>query len=129
MSMSAIPLAGVWPEKTMAALAVQASGAVEPIRVDVPRPAPGTVLIRPRYAGLCGTDLELVHGTASYFRDGRAGYPHVFGHEWWGEVVATAEGTGFQPGDKVIGHTMISCGRCTSCQSGSRALCRRLTEV
>lgn len=121
--------AASWPRGTMTALVIEGPGRLGRHRLPIPDPAPGCVLVRPRYLGLCGTDLELLHGTASYLRDGRAGYPHVFGHEWWGEVIATDNVAGLSKGDPVIGHTMVSCGLCSCCQRGQRQLCRRMAEV
>jgi threonine dehydrogenase-like Zn-dependent dehydrogenase len=106
---------------TMTAMAITAPGQLDRITLPMPEPSEGELLIRPRYVGLCGTDLELLHGTASYFRDGRARYPHVFGHEWWGHVVGDT--------DAVIGHTVVSCGSCPRCGQGRRQLCQRMTEV
>lgn len=121
---------GTWPQGTMTALAIHGPGEVGPVTLPIPRPKPGAVLVRPRYLGLCGTDLELLHGNASYLRDGRASYPHVFGHEWWGEIIAVADDVAaFAPGQDVVGHTMVSCGLCPSCQRGRRSLCQRLVEV
>ncbi|WP_447002177.1 zinc-dependent alcohol dehydrogenase [Saccharothrix isguenensis] len=120
-----------WPTGTMRAAVLRGVGAVAVIELPVPAPVPGTALVAPRLVGLCGTDLELLHGTAAYVRDGRTGWPHVFGHEWVGEVVAVdpdARGH-VAVGDRVVGHTMISCGLCRSCQSGRRNNCSRLVEV
>jgi 2-desacetyl-2-hydroxyethyl bacteriochlorophyllide A dehydrogenase len=100
------------------------------ITLPVPPPVPGEVLVRPHYVGLCGTDLELFEGTSGYLRSGQAHYPHVFGHEWWGEVVATgADVRDLSPGDPVAGQTMIPCGGCASCARGRRQQCRRMREV
>ncbi|MEU1779079.1 alcohol dehydrogenase catalytic domain-containing protein [Streptomyces abikoensis] len=123
-----------WPTGTMRAAAVVAPGVTEILELPVPPPAPGEVLIAPLRVGLCGTDLELLHGTASYVRDGRAPYPHVFGHEWVGRVVAPAPGRSgtdgrITVGDRVVGHTMISCGDCRACHRGRRNECARLREV
>ena len=120
-----------WPRGTMRAAAVRGVGDVGLIDLPIPPPAPAQVLIEPLIVGLCGTDLELLHGTATYVRDGRSTWPHVFGHEWVGRVVAVADGA--QPriktGDRVVGHTMLSCGRCRACQRGRRNDCGRLREV
>jgi 2-desacetyl-2-hydroxyethyl bacteriochlorophyllide A dehydrogenase len=113
----------------MTALVIEGPGRMGRRNLPVPERVPGTVLVRPHYVGLCGTDLELLHGTASYLQDGRATYPHVFGHEWWGEVVDPNGCAGLAEGDPVIGHTMVSCGLCSGCQRGKRQLCRRMTEV
>ncbi|GAA2803789.1 alcohol dehydrogenase catalytic domain-containing protein [Kitasatospora paracochleata] len=112
---------------TMTALRIEAPHRAALARIPEPSPPPGELLIRTGLVGLCGTDLELLHGTASYLRDGRARYPLVPGHEWVGTVVdGDAE---FPTGQRVVGHTMVPCGLCPRCQAGRRALCRRLTEV
>lgn len=119
-----------WPGGEMTAVMITAPERVGMSPVAIPRPLPGTALVRPVLVGLCGTDLELFHGTASYLRDGRASYPIVFGHEWCGVVTAVAPDTaGVTVGDRVVGHTMLSCGQCRRCQSGRRNLCEHLTEV
>ncbi|MFG2824033.1 zinc-binding dehydrogenase [Kitasatospora sp. NPDC048365] len=113
--------------RTMTALRIEGPHRAALARIPVPRPGPGELLVRTSLLGLCGTDLELLHGTAAYLRDGRARYPLVFGHEWTGTVVdGTAELAG---GQRVVGHTMVHCGRCRMCGRGRRNLCERLTEV
>jgi threonine dehydrogenase-like Zn-dependent dehydrogenase len=119
-----------WPAGTMRALTIHAPGKVALSSIAIPQPLPGTALVRPELVGLCGTDLELFHGTATYIRDGRTSYPIVFGHEWCGVVVALGPHTkGVTVGDRVVGHTMLSCGLCRMCQRGCRNLCHRLVEV
>ncbi|GAA2677438.1 MULTISPECIES: alcohol dehydrogenase catalytic domain-containing protein [Actinosynnema] len=120
-----------WPTGTMTAAALRRVGDVGLVEIPVPEPLPGTALVEPVLVGLCGTDLELLHGSAAYVRDGRVRWPHVFGHEWVGRVVALAPGTSAHvaEGDRVVGHTMISCGVCRACRSGGRNNCSRLTEV
>ncbi|MER5349951.1 alcohol dehydrogenase catalytic domain-containing protein [Kitasatospora sp. NPDC002551] len=116
---------------TMAALRIEGPHRV--VLAREPRPAPpgpDAVLVRTSLVGLCGTDLELLHGTAAYVRDGRARYPLVPGHEWCGTVTEVGRDvTEFAPGDRVVGHTMVHCGLCRMCRRGRRPLCERLTEV
>ena len=125
------PVTGDWPVGTMRAAAVVGHGEVELLELPVPAPAPGGVLVRVSHVGLCGTDLELLHGNASYLRDGRARLPHVFGHEWTGVVVASwgTAGEVTTPGTRVVGQTMISCGTCVACHRGRRNLCRAMRET
>ncbi|MDH6575361.1 alcohol dehydrogenase catalytic domain-containing protein [Kitasatospora sp. MAP5-34] len=112
---------------TMTALRIEAPHRAALARVPVPEPGPDGVLVRTALVGLCGTDLEMLHGTASYLLDGRTCYPVVIGHEWTGTVVrGNAE---FAPGERVVGHTMLHCGLCRMCLRGRRALCERLREV
>ncbi|GAA1395177.1 alcohol dehydrogenase catalytic domain-containing protein [Kitasatospora putterlickiae] len=116
---------------TMAALRFDAPHRVALARVPRPvAPGPDAVTVRTSLVGLCGTDLELLHGTAAYLRDGRARYPLVPGHEWCGTVAEVGRDvTEFVPGDRVVGHTMVHCGLCRMCRRGRRPLCERLTEV
>ena len=89
-------------------------------------------IIRIAYVGLCGTDLELYHGTSNYLRHGQTSYPHHFGHEWVGIVETpptAARGVRLHPGTLVTGSTMISCLTCDSCCSGHRNLCSGVREV
>ncbi|RBM06239.1 zinc-binding dehydrogenase [Streptomyces sp. PT12] len=127
---------GGWPTGTMRAAVLTAEHRAEEATLPVPAPAAGEALIAPLLVGLCGTDLELLHGTATYVRDGRAPYPHVFGHEWVGRVVALPPQDADAPsagrpvvGDRVVGHTMISCGSCRACHRGRRNECGDLREV
>jgi 2-desacetyl-2-hydroxyethyl bacteriochlorophyllide A dehydrogenase len=92
-----------------------------------PRPElePGTVLVRVRRVGLCGTDVH-------YYEDGRVGAfvasaPFVLGHELCGEVTAVAEGVGQpSPGDRVVVNPSRQCGRCEFCRAGRGNLCRNI---
>jgi threonine dehydrogenase-like Zn-dependent dehydrogenase len=128
--MSALQEKSTWPEGTMSAVAITAPGRVEVTRIPIPGPRPDAVLVRTAYVGLCGTDLELLHGTAAYLKDGRARLPLVFGHEWSGQVVAVGEDVeGIAVGDRVVGQTMVPCGLCGMCQRGRRVFCERLVEV
>lgn len=65
--------------------------------------APTQLLVRTAYVGICGTDLEILHGRMP--ETFKINYPHVMGHEWSGvvEQVGT-EVTGFAVGDRVLGH-------------------------
>ena len=85
-------------------------------RDDVPVPSvpPGSVLVRVRLAGICGTDLELAKGYYPY-----RGVP---GHEFVGEVVE-APGRSSWIGHRVVGEINIACGICTACRTGLRAHC------
>ncbi|HUG53273.1 MAG TPA: L-idonate 5-dehydrogenase, partial [Vicinamibacteria bacterium] len=91
----------------------------------VPELLPGTVLLRVRRAGLCGTDVH-------YFEEGRVGSfvataPFVLGHELCGEVVAVARGSAQPaPGTRVVVNPARQCGHCDYCRAGRGNLCRHL---
>ena len=91
----------------------------------VPELVPGTVLLRVRRAGLCGTDVH-------YFEEGRVGSfvataPFVLGHELCGEVAAVASGVSeLAPGQRVVVNPARQCGHCDYCRAGRGNLCRNL---
>ena len=101
---------------------------VRDLRVEerpVPEVIPGTVLLRVRRGGLCGTDVH-------YFEDGRVGSfvvtaPFVLGHEVCGEVAAVASGvTELAVGQRVVVNPARQCGHCDYCRAGRGNLCRHL---
>lgn len=101
------PASAVPPLATVPAVLVRkdAGGTitVEPGTAAVTAPKPTELLIRPAYVGVCGTDIEILHGSMP--ESFKINYPHVMGHEWSGFVVeAGADVEGFHPGDRVLGH-------------------------
>ncbi len=93
------------------------------VRVEeVPQPvcAPGEVLIKVAYAGICGSDLHI-------YRKGMfvTYIPVTMGHEFSGVVAEVgADVTGLSPGDAVVGDPRVSCGNCEWCRQdqGNRCL-------
>jgi threonine dehydrogenase-like Zn-dependent dehydrogenase len=87
-------------------------------REDLPTPevGPGEALIRTRLAGVCATDLEMMHGYYPF-----SGVP---GHEFVGEVV---DAPGFEGwvGQRVVGEINVVCGHCPACQVGRRHHCEK----
>ncbi|GAA1484178.1 zinc-binding alcohol dehydrogenase family protein [Brachybacterium fresconis] len=108
----------------MRALQVMGPGAVEVVEVPAPRPAPGEALLRVRYAGICGSDIQTLRGTQPF-----ASYPRVPGHEFSAEIVELGDSdhgpddapgaTGdFAVGDLVTGVPYFEDGTCYSCRRG-----------
>ncbi len=96
------------------------------IRVgNVPDPvlAPGEVLIKTGYAGLCGTDLHIYRGE---FPD-RVKFPAVQGHEFGGTVEEVSRDVrGIKRGDRVAVDPIVSCHSCYACLGGRINACRTL---
>jgi len=71
----------------MKAVVVEAPHVVALKEVEVPTLRPQDVLVRVCYAGICGTDLDIVKGEIDLVTEGRIRYPLRIGHEWSGIVV------------------------------------------
>ncbi len=98
--------------------------------VDEPRAGPGEVLVRVLAAGICGTDIEVLHGLHGAYRAGIARLPITPGHEWAGVVEQVGDGVGaFRPGQLVTGETGIGCLRCKYCLTGHHNLCPNVVET
>ncbi|APX34190.1 hypothetical protein BH708_17420 [Brachybacterium sp. P6-10-X1] len=108
----------------MRALQVTRPGSAELAEVPAPRPAAGEALLRVRYAGICGSDVQVLRGTQPF-----ASYPRVPGHEFSAEIVelggrdhgsgdAPGNTAGFAVGDLVTGVPYIEDGTCYSCRRG-----------
>lgn len=123
-------MTGNWPDGTMPALVFTAPGVLAVEEVPVPSPAPGQVLVRVHYLGICGTDVHLLDGTSAYIAAGLTGFPIRFGHEWAGEVVAAGPGAPQDlVGRRVTGEPFLSCGQCLTCRGGHYNLCPHRFEM
>lgn len=98
----------------MKSVRVLEPGTIEVQEVQTPVPTAGEALVRVRYAGICGSDLQTFTGNQPF-----ASYPRVPGHEWSGDIVEI-EGTaaGLQVGQLVTGNPYFNCGTCYSCRRG-----------
>ncbi len=89
---------------------------------DVPRPKPGRleVLISVERAGICGTDLHILHARFPKVRP-----PVTLGHEFAGVVTEVGPGVDdWRLGDRVcVESEAFSCGQCQYCRSGLTNLC------
>ncbi len=98
----------------------------EDVRVQdwpVPETTAGEVLIKVRYAGICGTDM-LIHSG----KHPRVVPPRVLGHEVFGTVAETtaSDGKEWKCGARVVIYPLISCGRCAPCREGDAHVCETL---
>ncbi len=95
--------------------------------VETPVCGPGDVLVRSRFAGICRTDIEVLHGEL----DRRwVRYPCIPGHEWSGVVEAVGDGvTDLAVGDRVVCEGFCYCGTCRRCRAGDTHLCERYDQL
>ena len=90
-------------------------------------PEPGEVVVRPSYCGLCGTDLELLHGDVD---PAFVAYPLTLGHEWSGTVESVGAGVrNVAPGDRCVAECIVPCGQCASCLEGATNTCEVYDEL
>ncbi|MBN1838266.1 MAG: alcohol dehydrogenase catalytic domain-containing protein, partial [Spirochaetales bacterium] len=107
----------------MKALVYADWGVMEMREVPPPELLPDEAIIRVEACGICGSELE-----AFQSRNPRRTPPLILGHEFCGVIVQRAEGAGgFQVGQRVVGNSVVSCGRCFSCRRGDRHLCANRT--
>jgi 2-desacetyl-2-hydroxyethyl bacteriochlorophyllide A dehydrogenase len=84
-------------------------------------PGAGEALVHVAWAGICGSDRELLAGgrPAGFVR-----YPLIPGHEWAGTVASVGSDVDSAlVGQPVVGEGFRSCGRCAACRRGDNNLC------
>lgn len=93
--------------------------------VSVPVMGERDLLVQVAYAGICGTDLHILHNQYAVH------YPVTLGHEFSGVVVDVGTRVqGFSAGDAVVSMTPIeTCGRCRYCLQDLRMLCRERRSI
>jgi threonine dehydrogenase-like Zn-dependent dehydrogenase len=88
-----------------------------------PRPGDRELLVEGLAVGVCGTDREIIAGGYGWPPPGRDRL--VLGHESLGRVAAAPPGSGFVPGDLVVGVVRrpdpVPCG---ACGQGEFDMCR-----
>jgi L-iditol 2-dehydrogenase len=95
---------------------IAGKGIVEVRNVPNPKISHEEIVVHMRSCGVCGTDIEKVHGEHIT--------PPILGHEVAGEIEELgANVEGFTKGDRVIIHHHISCGSCYYCKNGLETLC------
>ena len=94
--------------------------------VDPPElPGPGWVRVRPRLAGICGSDLATIDGTSSRWFEPIVSFPFTPGHEVVGDL---------DDGRRVVVVPVLSCVArgvdppCTACATGRINHCERLAH-
>ncbi|WP_163558978.1 Zn-dependent oxidoreductase [Halomonas sp. NO4] len=93
--------------------------------IETPQAAPGEVLVRVAFAGICGSDMHIIHGDNAFVR-----FPRITGHEFAGVVDAVGEGAeGVTVGDAVCIDPVISCGECYPCRIGRPNVCTSLQVI
>lgn len=94
-------------------------GTAEVREIDDPQPAPGEVLVRVAGAGVCHSDLHILHASESLFPT-----PMTIGHEVSGTIDSLGDGVvGWDEGTPVLVYLAWGCGRCRHCAVGAENYC------
>lgn len=92
---------------------------------EIERPTisePDDVIVDVEAAGWCHTDNHIVEGALAEMQEDLL--PYTPGHENAGVVAEVGEAvTGVVPGDRVVVHPAMTCGRCRACRSGEDMHC------
>ena len=83
------------------------------------------IKVKVHAAGICGTDLHIIHDEYPYIP------PVVMGHEYSGTVVEVGEEVkDFQVGNRVVSLTaVVTCGTCSYCNQGLLMLCNQRKSI
>lgn len=110
----------------MKALVYKSPGKIAVEDIPVPSPKKGEVLVKVKKAGICGSDIGIIHGVHP-----RVIPPLIPGHEFAGEVVQIIPGDkhGFCEGDRVTVFPLIFCGKCLPCQNNYPHVCQNLNLI
>ncbi|ACL55994.1 Zn-dependent oxidoreductase [Methylobacterium nodulans] len=107
----------------LVAISVQAPHVLVVAEAPLPgRPGPGEVLLRVERAGICGSDIHILHGSNPFAR-----YPRVIGHEFAGTIEAVgADVSGLAVGQRVVVDPVVACGHCYPCRARRPNVCANL---
>ena len=95
---------------------------------EVPKPVlmDNHVLIKVKYASICGSDQHIFKGE---FHP-RTKLPLIPGHEFAGVIEKVGKGVkNLSPGEKVTVDPIIWCGKCTACKAGHYPACISLKLI
>jgi S-(hydroxymethyl)glutathione dehydrogenase/alcohol dehydrogenase len=101
-----------------AAVLREANKPLEIEEVQISKPGPREVMVRPIAAGVCHSDLHFMDGSYPYM------LPTILGHESAGVVEEVgSDVTYVKKGDHVITCLSAFCGHCEKCITGHLSLC------
>ncbi|MFQ6010794.1 MAG: alcohol dehydrogenase catalytic domain-containing protein [Nitrososphaerales archaeon] len=101
----------------MKSIQLRDGGKVAFDEVQIPNIGKQDLLVRMKACGLCGTDIEKIHGEYT------ASAP-VLGHEASGVIQEVgADIKGFAVGERVFPHHHVPCYECYVCRNGNETMC------
>lgn len=104
----------------MKAVQISTPGKLEVVEIEKPEIKSNEVLIRLKYVGFCGSDINTWRG-----RNAMAKMPVIPGHEVGAviEAVGCEVPEGLKPGMTVTVNPYTNCGKCASCRNGRVNAC------
>lgn len=109
----------------MQAFEVKAPHDYHIVNMDPAEPGEGEVCVRVAFAGICGSDMHIIHGDNAFVR-----FPRITGHEFAGTVERLGPGvSGVEVGSRVCVDPVISCGKCYPCRIGRPNVCSALEVI
>ncbi|NWO10653.1 Zn-dependent oxidoreductase [Chromohalobacter salexigens] len=109
----------------MKAFEVRAPHDFSIVDIDAPQAAAGEVSVGVAFAGICGSDMHIIHGDNAFVR-----FPRITGHEFAGVVEAVGEGVeNVSVGDRVCVDPVINCGECYPCRIGRPNVCSAMQVI
>jgi threonine dehydrogenase-like Zn-dependent dehydrogenase len=97
---------------------------------DLDLPAPGWRRVKPRLAGICGSDLATIDGRSTRYFEPLVSFPFVAGHEIVGDLVG--DGLDAEGGGRVVIEPVLACAvrgidpPCRACAGGDSQRCERV---
>ena len=87
---------------------------------QMPKPNASEALLKVKYCGICGSDLQTYTGNQPF-----ADYPRIPGHEFSAEIVEIPDNNrGLRKGMLVTANPYFNCGKCYSCRRGFINCCQ-----
>lgn len=104
----------------MKAVQITAPSQMRVVSIDKPAAGAGEVLVKIKYVGFCGSDLNTFLG-----RNPMVKLPVIPGHEVGAVILEVGPGVpdGLKPGMNVTLNPYTNCGQCASCRSGRVNAC------
>lgn len=114
------------PKTMLAVLKEKAAAGVAIKKIPVPKPEKDEVLVKVKYASICGTDVGIydwIPWAAAHIRP-----PQVIGHELVAEVIDinSTKKTDLKKGDFVSSETHIFCLNCYQCEIKNYHVCENM---
>ncbi|WP_455673921.1 zinc-binding alcohol dehydrogenase family protein [Phocaeicola sp.] len=105
----------------MKAIQITAPSEMKVVETEKPALRPGEVLVKIKYVGFCGSDLNTFLG-----RNPMVQLPVIPGHEVGAVIEEVGEGvpSSLQPGMSVTVNPYTNCGKCASCRNGRVNACQ-----